>query len=493
MRRRSIVVATLIVIIVASSAVAAYLVLPNAQGCGQAVSSASKYNAEPVRFGPVTEYCLANPSRWANGIMVAKDGTVWFGEQALPGLGHLYANGTVVEYQWPGARSTTISSYQTGIWGVIQWDGKIWGADLDGNRLVGLDPTTGTMTTVNASAVPFPYLPQVAPDGSMWLTSLSTPARLGRMSTNLALTSLRVEGLGKQEPIQMAFVNSTFAYLVALDPLSGNGTGGLYSFDPQASGGNVVASKVGANFALFYPDGVSYSAGAVWVTQHGPSNILRYLPSSGEWTVYPTSTVSYQPSTFTYFAEVAGQKVWFNEHYSNRIGFLDPSGYLTEYSEANPPITNGSQVQNDLTIAAAADGLWFTSTSGNYLGFINGTSAPTFSISATGASNLNFATNSMDLNPGSSGQIQVKVSGSWSIPLKVQVSDSEAPNSVPKLIAMTPSTEMVAAASGPSTQATFTVSVAVQSNVKPGGYTLAVTVTDGLISQTAYVFLQVGQ
>ena len=490
MRRRRVLVAVVIVVILVSSAVAAYFVLPAGEGCGKTISSASKYTADPVRFGPVTEYCLANPSRWANGITIAQDGSVWFGEQALPGLGHLYPNGTVVEHQWPSARSTTISSYQTGIWGVIQWNGKVWGSDLDGNRLVGLDPADGSMTTIDASSIPFPYLPEVAPDGSLWLTSLTTPARLGRMGTDLALTSFRVEGLGKQEPIQMAFVNSTFAYLVALDPLSGNGTGGLYFFDPHTSGGNIVASKVGGNFALFYPDGVSYSGGAVWVTQHGPSNVLRYLPRSGQWTVFPTSTVSYQPSTFSYFVQAVGPRVWFNEHYSNRIASLDPGGYLTEYSEANPPITNGSQVQNDLTIAAAADGLWFTSTSGNYIGFVNGTSALPFSIAAN-TSPTNVPSNSMSLSPGATGEIKVTVPGTWSKPLKVQVSDSEAPNSVPKLISMTPSSQTLSVTSETSALSTFTVSVIADSDVRPGGYTLAVTVTDGLISQTAYVFLQV--
>ena len=53
---------------------------------------------QSVQFGGVRKFMLPR-GRTPNAIMVASDGFVWFGEQALPGLGHLYDNGTWVEYK----------------------------------------------------------------------------------------------------------------------------------------------------------------------------------------------------------------------------------------------------------------------------------------------------------------------------------------------------------------------------------------------------------
>lgn len=480
--RRNAVFAVCLVALVAAAGAGAYLFVAGGQGCGPNYAYAAKYQATKVLFGGVTEYCLANPSRWTNGIASAQDGSVWFGEQALPGLGHLFANGTVVEYQWPGSRSTTISEYQTGIWGVLQWNGRIWGADLDGNRVVGLNPADGTMTSINATSAPFPYLLDSAPDGSMWFTSLHSPAKLGRIDTDLSLTTYKLSGLGKEEPIQLSFVNSTMAYLVALDPLSGAGNGGLFSFDPQSTNGTIVATRVGGDFSLVYPDGVSYSGGAVWVTQHGPSNVLRFEPATGQWTVYPTSTVSYQPSTWPYFVEASGTRVWFNEHYANRIALMDTTaGTLTEFSEANPPITNGSEVQNDLTISLGGGGLWFTSTSGNYVGFVDGSYSPPFSLRVAGQKSL-------DLGASGSANVTLTLSGTWAQQLHVQVSDSETSTSVPSRISIIPSMSSLSPGSGPTS---FIVTLRLVDGLHPGRYTIGVTVTDGMLYQTAFVYLTV--
>jgi len=42
-------------------------------------------------FGAVTKFALPLPERDPNGIISESDGSVWFGEEALPGVAHLFA------------------------------------------------------------------------------------------------------------------------------------------------------------------------------------------------------------------------------------------------------------------------------------------------------------------------------------------------------------------------------------------------------------------
>jgi streptogramin lyase len=369
----------------------------------------------------------------------------------------------------------------------------VWAADGDSNRLVGLNPVDGSTTYVNASSARFPYLFAPASDGSLWFTALTTPATLGRLGQDLSVTAYHVAGLGHQEPIQLQFVNSSYAYLVALDPYNSTDSG-LYSLDPRPTGSMISASRLGGEFRLFFAQSLSVSEGSVWVAQHLPSNVIEFGRSTGNWTVYPTSAnpvKSVNPrsnaseTTLPYFIQVNGSRVWFNEHYANRIALLDPkAGTLTEYSEANPPVLNLTHIQNDLTIAAAHSGVWFTSMSGNYVGFV-GAGAPAFSVAAAGS-------NQEKLLRGGSLTATFRAAGNWSTPLLVSVSDSEDLTSVPKLISITSrASNLPNHQCGSCAPVDFVVSVNASSSLQPGRYTVAVTVTDGLVYQTAFLFLTV--
>ncbi len=442
-----------------------------------------KSSVQSTTFGAMTEYGLPSPSRWSNAITVAQDGSVWFGEQSVPGVGHLYRNGTLVEYPWPSAAQPSGSScgFETSIWGVAIWNGMVWGTGGDQNALVGVDPQNGATKVLNFTGVAtFPYTLAVAPDGSLWFTALSSTAILGRVSTSYAVSTYPVSGLGKEIPTQVEFANSSYAYFVALSPL--NNSGGLYSFDPSAVTSAVTPHKLGGNFQLVSPTSVSSGLGSVWITQHGTASVVSLNLSSGEWTTFPTSTVNYTTSTLPYFISAGGGKVWFNEHYGNKIASIDPArGTMTEYSEADPPVTNGSAIGNDLTIARSPEGLWFTSTTGNYIGIVNSGYVPPFTLSAEG-------TNSASVQRGGQIGLRFSLSGNWKTSLSVKLSDSEYASSVPKLITMSPSAQLIPPGAGPRE---LQVQVSADGSLGPGRYTLAVTLTDGLAYQTAFVFLTV--
>ena len=181
--------------------------------------------------------------------------------------------------------------------------------------------------------------------------------------------------------------------------------------------------------------------------------------------------------------QATGGIVWFNEHYANKIALLNPGlGTLTEYSETNPPITTFDGVQNDVSIAPGANNsLWFTSMSGDYVGVLNGNYDPGLSVQSVGS-------NTRTIRQGGNASFTLTVTAPCACSLRVNVSDSENPESIPKAIQIVPGTNLIQAGVSPFS---LGVSVVVGQGVKQGNYTLAVTVTDGDVQQTAYLFLVV--
>jgi streptogramin lyase len=439
-----------------------------------------------VTFGAVTEFALPTPSRWPNALTVAPDGSVWFGEQSVPGVGHLYKNGTLVEYPWPTAGWSTSAScgYRTGIWGITLWDGMVWASDGDENALVGINPQYGVSTIVNLTGVaPLPYTLAVSPEGDLWFTTESSTPKLGRLTPDMSLTVYSVDSLDGDIPLQVDFVNASYAYFVGLNPYNPP-YGHLYSFDPETTGATIDPAQVGGAMKVIEPTSVSASGVMVWVAQHGTSSIIGYDTLSGQWTIYPTSVVNYTQTTLPYFVAASDSTVWFNEHYANRIALLNSSaGTLTEYSESDPPASNSLGIQNDVTIYSGNGTLWFASISGNYIGFVNEEYKPPFSISSLESSTLN-------VTEGTNSISTMRVTGSWGTELAVEVADSENLNSSTSQMRVVPSVGTIPAGEGP---VTFSVSLTATPDLAPGRYTVAVSVSDGLLVQTAYLFLTVQQ
>jgi streptogramin lyase len=449
---------------------------------------------ENVTFGGVTEFNLPSPGRDPNAIAVAPDGSVWFTEMEVPGVAHLYPdNGTLVEYPWSGyPPPTNIAGYcspQSEAFGIALWNGRVWGADLFNNVIVGVSPSDGSVVKVNTTNVaPYPYWLSVGPDGALWFTSENTPPRLGRIAPNLSMSIIALQGLGQDEPIQLTFVNSSLAYLAAINQQENKTTqacictGHIYSFDPASVSSTITPTLVGGNYTLVLPTSVAYSNGMIWVTQHDASSIVGYDVASGKWTNYPTTAEPFVGVTLPLVVEASGSEVWFNEHYANKIAHLNPgTDTLTEYSETKIPISNGSQIQNDESIALAPGRLWFTSISGNYLGFVNTDYNPGFNVTVSG-------TNTAILGAGGSASFSLKVSGTWSEQMQVNVSDSENLESIPKSIQILPSTTVIQPGVSPFD---LGVKVTLGQSLPQGDYTIAVTVTDGYQAQVAYIFIAV--
>lgn len=437
-------------------------------------------------FDAITQYALPSPGRSPNTIAVAPDGSVWFGEEAVPGVAHLYPNGTLVEYAWPfnypvppGQGSSYF--YKTDIWGIALWNGRVWASDTSMNQLVGLDPATGAVTTVHLPTNDsFPYTMAVSPDNSLWITELDS-SKIGRVFTNGTLIEYSLSAGGHGEvPTEIAFLNSTLGYYVTVGGVAGRGSSAIYAFNPQKfSPSLVVGDQI-----LNTPDSIALMDGrGIWVDLHGPSMVGFYNLTDAKYTVYPTSTITYTNTVLPYFIRANDSSyVWFNEHYGNRIAMIDlEKGTLTEYSESDPPVDNGSLIDNALTFALGEKGAWFTAFTGNFIGYVDASYKPNFSVAIDG-------NRTVQLRPGQGTNVTISVTGSSSQPLSLQFSDSESFTAVPKNITFASDQNTISALQG---EQDLAITIRAGEGLAPGNYTLLITVNGGLVRESVYLMLEV--
>jgi len=446
-----------------------------APSCGTELGHAivSQFKLASLHFNGVTKFRLPD-EEFPNGITVASDGSVWFGEQNVPGVGHLFENGTMVQYAWP----INYSPSTTAIWGVAQWNGRIWASDALGAQIISLDPTTATVYGIKLSNPnAFPYTLTVGMDNALWFTELYG-SNLGRIDPKCALKEYPIPSNLGGTPTQIEFENNTFGYYVD----AGNATSGLgqvlsfstTQFTPQPLGRDF--RPLAASSLALVPDGL-------WVAQHASSNLAYYDFNSHVWSQYPTTPVSYVETTLPYFVASNGSLVWFNEHYANRMAVIDTTrGLLTEYSLSNPPANKTTQIDNALTFALGKDKVWFTELTANYVGYIDATYRPHFSISGS------IEDQSLELRPGDNATLNFTISGFSTRPLSLEFADTENLTSRPNRIMMSAN---VAEIKLLNNQTTIAITVKAGSTLSPGDYILLVSVTDGSTNRGIYVRLRI--
>jgi virginiamycin B lyase len=424
-----------------------------------------------LQFGAVRKYKLPS-GRSPNALAVAPDGSVWFGEQALPGIAHFFSNGTLVEYVWP-FRYKSPAGF-TFIWGIADWDGCVWATDQAGSQLVAVDPNTGRIRTIKVSAGSFPYTITIGPDNSLWFTEIFA-SKLARVDNHFNLHEYPLPDLGT--PGQIAFANSTLGYYVDTGNV-GVTEPGIYSFDPDNFSPALIDRSV---TKLIIPTSLALSKDGIWVAQHETSELAYYRFGSSSLMQFPTTPVSYIKTTFPYFVAANGSLVWFNEHYANRIGVIDTErGLLTEYSLSNPPANKTTQIDNALTFALGRNRVWFTELTAGYVGYIDATYRPSFAFQRVNAS--------MQLVSGEKTTVTLSLQGESDMNLTAISSDSETLASRPQSIFLSFSQTQIRPFQG---QEIMTLTVSASTTAVPGQYELLVSVTDGLVCQGVYVSLTV--
>ena len=425
-----------------------------------------------MHFDGVTKFHL-HGDKAPNAIVATPDGSVWFGEENVPGVAHLYPNGTLVEYAWP----LTYAPSSTSIWGIAIWNGRVWASDALGNQIVGVDPSSSTVYVVRINENgAFPYTIALNPDDTLWFTELYG-SKLGQIDATCALTEYTVPTSFGGTPTQIAFENATSGYYLDAGNVS-TAAGSLLSFDTT----HFSPKPTNVGFVLRAPTGLALVPGGIWVTQHATSTLAYYDMDSQEWIQYPTSTVNYQDVTLPYFVAANGSLIWFNEHYANRLAKLDTThGLLTEYSLSDPPANRIIGIDNALTFAIANNRVWFTELTANYVGYVDASIQPNFTISPPNNPVIR-------MKPGENTNLTFTVQGQSTQPLTVQFADTENYTAKPQKIIMTPNMQEITTLNK-TTQ--LIVNVRAEESLAPGNYMLLVTITNGLISQSAYIQLQI--
>ena len=438
--------------------------------------------APPTTIGGVTEFALPAPLRAPNGLATAPDGSVWFGEQSVAGVAHLFpGNRTLVEYAWPfGYKAPPATGGFCGnksdIFGVTLWNGKVWAPDTSGNQLVGLDPTTGQFSTVTIPLnTSYPYTMTPGPNDTLWIAELFV-GHIGELSANGTLRQYSLPGGTSAEPAQIVFANSTTGFYDDVGA-SESGGGGVYSFDV----GHFSPALVGGQ-RLFDPSSIALASGALWVALHGSSSVASYNFTTKNWSYFPTSVVLYDGSpvtTLPYFVNSNGSEVWTNEHQGNRIAMIDPAnGSLAEYSESDHPV-DGNTITGAETFAVGGGRAWFTEWFSNGLGYVDPDYHPGFYTTIAGNSTLTVAS-------GSNTSVEMVVHDTTHRgALNLTFADSESFLSKPaNLTFSVPSTSTSPPVGGASS---ITVTVAASHSLKPGTYWAILTATDGLAYESSFL------
>lgn len=438
---------------------------------------------ESSSFGQITEFKLPTPDRWPNAPYVDKDGSIWFGEWGLPGIAHFLPwNMTLIEYPIPLSNKSTAQpgfNFKVSIWSVVRAGKYIWATLMEYNQIVALDPATSKYIFFTLpEGYESPYTLAVSPQGSVWFTMISSNPYLGEILPNMSLIIRQVETKNFQIPSSILFVNKTEAYFTGISLSTYKSY--LYRFNPSENS-RVIVPEIVKDVNLTAANAMSFSEGTLWITEHGPTDIVSYNLSDSKLRVYPTSLNTLTNTALPYFIVSSAKNVYFNEHYGNKIAVLTNGVHLTEYSVSNPPAENISAIDNVLTLALGKDAVWFTSVTSNYIGFLNLNSKPNFDISLQG-------TRDITLTPSSNLTLKFVVSGKWSKPLNISFSDTENFTGSPRLISFKPSINQIQAGSG---NFTFNVTIGASNDIKPGLYTAAVTVDDGLVYQSEYIFITI--
>jgi virginiamycin B lyase len=469
MKRRSLVI-FLIVLTIGLGALSSTQLLKQPFSRSTNLSSTiSRSNLSEDGFGAIRKYKLP-PGRSPNAIAVASDGSVWFGEQTLPGIARLYLNGSLVEYKWPFQYPAPFHS--TFIWGITIWNGCIWASDEAASQLVAVNPDTGAVRTFKLAEGSFPYTLTIGPHNSLWFTEIFA-SKIGYVDERLQLHEYSVAAA---TPAEIVFANDSLGYFVDTGNV-GLVKPAIFSFDPN----DFSPTKIASEDNLLSPTSLALSGGGVWLTQHASSNLAYYDLEGHGWSFYPTSRVSYQKITLPYFVAANGTLVWFNEHYGNRMARVDTArGLLTEYSLSNPASSRITGIDNALTFSLDNNRVWFTELTGNSVGYVDASYEPNFHISVTSST--------IKLKAGQRVNVTFAVQGQSGSPLTVKFADSESYTSEPKEIILNTTTMEIPQLSG---QKELLVSIMADQAIPPGDYTLLVTVTDGLVNQGVYLRLQV--
>lgn len=466
----------------------------------------------------VTTYSLPNNTE-PNGILVDSNGLVWTSGSFAQVLFRLDPNdGNLTGYTIP-----TEKHGSTMVWSMVEdKDKNIWFSQFGSTPLLRFDPHMKKFETFHTSYPPFQMKVENA-TGDIWFTTLT----------------------GNTVGVVQKIENKTeFSYKITEFPLGSNtNPSGLFLKDDsvwvaELSTGKIVKLDVLRNNAssvvnviktleIPQPEKVRFSSPTdvlvtnnetVWVTEHVPSTISEYDIPSNSWKRFSTAQAIHPIPTLPFWMRESldHKGIWFNEHQGNRIGFLNTTDHtLTEfdipnnqspepspYMLNNPVSPQNIAAQNDYYSAVFTlnlsldpkdpDKFWFSQWDANKIGVVDRVKPLAFDIHSDLAKVVFSGNNTIQ-----TATINVKVSRNNNV-----ISSNEDP----KVIFLKTSSSMVTDGGFDKITANFTensfdlskmnqpvpVQLVLKDNgAKPGNYTIGISASDGLVTKTIFLDLDI--
>lgn len=417
----------------------------------------------------VTNYSIPTPNTVPDAIVPGPNQTVWFTEYGAGAVGvfnstsRTFNSYTIPE---PGAIPATLTfNGPSEIWLTDQNPSfpSIWVMNISGS------PTFHRFLTNATNSSPV-FIISDQQTRNIWFTD-TTGNYLGMIDhTTLQMTKFTPPA-DYSGPVEIAQENGT-RYIWA-SAISGKIsrfdtiTGTFQGFTPSVS--------------LSYPVGIVVDkGGSVWVSEHGGSAIVEFIPSNSTWRKYPTSQATASPGTGPATLAIDSQgRLWFAEHYANKIGRLDPSADTME--EFGVPFPGAYSLLNSLD---GKGNFWFAMAYGNSIGSIPGNATSSLivrPISTPNSSVVSGQTTSSQfvITNGLSAQISLSLSTTSFFTTNYYTTKSEVSLSTYSLTL------------GPGENKTVSVMITPDFSLASGIYTAGIVASYSNISSISTFFLRV--
>ena len=431
----------------------------------QAVSLVSR--ADPIQL--VTNYPIPTPNSVPNAIIVGSNNhTFWFTEFGAGKIGEfdsLTANVTKEYTIGPGAMPATLA---------VDRHGLTWFTDQNQNSpsVWSLNTATETFQRFSTNSSPSdPIFVLVDPTtNNVWFTDYYGNY-LGEITNSTHMMNKYSLPAANSYPVEIAKQNGT-SYLWITEA-----TGRIARFDMTSH----IFQEFTPTLPLSYPVGIVVdNNGNVWVSEHGGSSVTELIPSNSTWRKYPTSQATADPGTGVATLTMDSQgRLWFAEHYSNRIGRLDPiTGIMDEFAL---PISGAYSL---LDTVDAKGNFWFTEATANEIGMIPGNTTVAVNLRTITAPSA-----PVTAGQSTSGEFMVTNNNSSRITLTLNVTSFFTTSYFTTQREVSLSTYSLTLDPGQSEKVNATVTPDI--SLSSGIYTAGIVATYGTISSTVTFFLRV--
>ena len=305
-----------------------------------------------------TEYPTHSVSTSPNAITVDSAGVVWFSLWNDSSIAELIpANGTIHEYHVPGLKSGSMIT-----WGMSADDssGLIWFTEESSNSVWSFN-VNNRQFNQHELATPnsFPFGLTIDKNHNVWFAELEGN-KIGEISASGSLAEFPVPA-PNSEPSGITTDSSGKVWF---------SLPGIDSIGSYFDGNFTIQNLTGL---VTTPVGIAIDPqGNAWMTQHGPSFISEFNPTSHYFRTISTSNNSLVVS-LPYFCWIdQNGNVWFNEHQGNAMSEFQPtSDTMIEYFI--PSRVEGSgNISYMLTSAVSPGGQpWYTELLTGKVGTVN--------------------------------------------------------------------------------------------------------------------------